>query len=156
MTFAKNNERRGRFVTPSLVQRVNFAYHGRVSNLTRPSRFLAALVTLFCLLFTQLAVAAYACPGVGAMTVAASSGSMPGCTDMDMPQPGLCAAHCEAGHQSLDTPGAPHVQPFVAGALALVLSGDSVQTAPAAAPHTDSLTRTTAPPLIIRNCCFRI
>jgi hypothetical protein len=126
--------------------------------LTRPSRFLAALVTLFCLLFTQLAVAAYACPGAGAMTVAASSGSMPDCTDpdMEMPQPVLCAAHCEAGHQSLDTPGAPHVQPFVAAALAVVLSGDSRRYALAAAPHTDSLTRSTAPPLTIRNCCFRI
>lgn len=124
--------------------------------LTRPSRFLAALVTLFCLLFTQLAVAAYACPGAGAMTAAASSGSMPDCTDMEMPQLMLCAAHCEAGHQSLDTPGTPHVQPFVAAALAVVLSGDSRQYALAAAPPTDRLTRSTAPPLTIRNCCFRI
>lgn len=127
--------------------------------LSRPSRFLAALVTLFCLLFTQLAVAAYACPGAGAMTAAASGASMPDCTDMEMPQSPqsmLCAAHCEAGHQSLDTPGAPHVQPFVAGALAVVLSGDSGRYAPVTAPQADSLTRSTAPPLTIRNCCFRI
>jgi hypothetical protein len=124
--------------------------------LTRPSRFLAALVTLFCLLFTQLAVAAYACPGWGTMTVVADSGAMAGCEEMELAQSGLCVAHCEAGHQSFDTPGAPLVQPFVAAALSVVLATDTGQFRPPALPDPDQLTRTTAPPLAIRNCCFRI
>ena len=125
--------------------------------LSRPSRFIAALVTIFSLLFTQLAVAAYACPASNAAPAAMSAmGDMPGCQGMDMNQQGLCAAHCDPGHQSLDTPGAPHVQPFVAAALAVVLVSAFAQQPAAARPDAYRLTRTTAPPLAIRNCCFRI
>ena len=128
--------------------------------LSRPSRFAAALVTLFCLLFTQLAVAAYACPAQKsapmAMSAVANNGSMPGCQGMDMNQQGLCAAHCAPGHQTLDTPGTPHVQPFVAAELAVVLVGAATQQPVTAHPDPYRLTRTTAPPLAIRNCCFRI
>jgi hypothetical protein len=123
--------------------------------LSRPSRFIAALLTIFSLLFTQLAVAAYACPASNAAAMSAM-GDMAGCQAMDMDQQGLCAAHCDPGHQSLDTPGAPHVQPFVAAALAVVLISAHAQQPAAALPDAYRLTRTTAPPLSIRNCCFRI
>ena len=135
-------------------------YHLPIMKLSRPSRFLAALVTLFSLLFTQLAVASYACPARDAavmiMAKAAVHADMPGCRDMDQQQPGMCAAHCDAGHQSLDTPGAPHLQAFVAAELTVVLREGAAQFAIPCRPTETRLTRTTAPPLMIRNCCFRI
>ncbi|CAN7597179.1 hypothetical protein LJR289_004333 [Pseudoduganella sp. LjRoot289] len=126
---------------------------------SRTTRLVAALITMFSLLFAQLAVAAYACPDLtmSSMSAKAAQDAMPGCADMDMAQPGLCQAHCASGHQSLDTPPAPHVPAFVSGGLvAVVAVADRVfSTAP---PPLSSplLTRTTAPPLAIRHCCFRI
>ena len=125
--------------------------------LSRPSRVFAALVTLFCLLFTQLAVAAYACPSLKATTaVAMADADMPGCQSMKMERTGLCQAHCVVGQQSLDTPGAPCIAPFVAAELALVLVDTAVNTSTPLRRDVDLLARSTAPPLTIRNCCFRI
>ena len=125
--------------------------------LSRPSRFFAALVTLFCLLFAQLAVAAYACPSLKTMPVAAMSGAdMPGCQSMKMDRNGLCQAHCEVGQQSLDIPGTPCIAPFVAAELALVLVDATVATSTPLLLDGDLLARSTAPPLSIQNCCFRI
>jgi len=125
--------------------------------LTRTSRFIAALITLFSLLFTQLAVASYSCPQQSTVNHASVMQDMPGCTGMDAQQPSLCAAHCDAGHQSLDAAAAPQVLPFIACQLALVLppivSAVSGLAAPAASLP---LTRSTAPPLAIQHCCFRI
>lgn len=127
--------------------------------LSRSSRCLAAAIALFCLLFSQLAVASYACPNLLGDTVQQVSATpMPGCTGMmDMGQPSLCQAHCDTGHQSLDTPDAPQVAPFLARELALVLP-DIAAVEPAAPLHPDAtlLARSTAPPLAIRHCCFRI
>jgi hypothetical protein len=130
-------------------------------NLSRPSRFVAALITLFSLLFTQLAVASYACPewkGSPA-SVSADTGhaNMGGCSEMDEKQPGMCKAHCDSSRQTLDTPGTPHVPPFVAGELACVLPDPGLS---AAVHHRRAIARsplrTTSPPIAIRNCCFRI
>jgi len=127
--------------------------------LPRIRRILAALMTIFSLLFTQFAVAAYACPDLAmtAMVVKAAQDAMPGCADMDMAQPGLCQAHCDSGHQTLDTPTNPPVAAFVPGCLVAVLPALDVQArlAPVQA-NPVLLTRTTAPPLAIRHCCFRI
>lgn len=131
--------------------------------LSRRSRFIAAFIALFSMLFMQLAVAGYACPEfkVGlvnkSVAMSADAGSMPGCEGMDQEQPSLCHAHAQAGKQSLDKPELPHVPSFVAAALTLVFDDiepayDSI----AAQPNSVLLTRATAPPLAIRNCCFRI
>lgn len=79
-------------------------------------------------LFTQLAMAAYACPQLApvpadaAATMAAMSGcdgSMP--TRMDPEQPQLCKAHCEAGNTSVNSQAAaPDVPPAMAVGAALV------------------------------------
>lgn len=125
---------------------------------SRPSRFLAALLTIFSLLFAQLAVAAYACPNSTTAPIAASASQsdMPGCTGMDHDQPGLCKVHCDKNHQTIDTPAAPHVSPFVASTLVYILS-DSGPTSPIFAHNGASLLQhTTSPPIAIRNCCFRI
>lgn len=127
--------------------------------LPRTVRLVAAIITMFSLLFAQLAVAAYECPDltVSSMSAKAAQDAMPGCTDMDMAQPGLCQAHCVNGHQSLDTPATPHIPAFVSCGLVAILA-EANDVLPAAPPLASStlLTRTTSPPLAIRHCCFRI
>ncbi|NMM26487.1 MAG: hypothetical protein HHJ12_04130 [Glaciimonas sp.] len=131
--------------------------------LSRPSRFVAACIALLSMLFMQLAVAGYACPGLNidlvskSVAMSTDAGSMPGCLGMDAEQPSLCHAQAQVGKQSLDKPELPPVQTFIAAALTLVF--DDIE--PAFSPivvQSDSflLTRITAPPLSIRNCCFRI
>ena len=124
----------------------------------RIQRIFAALITALSLLFTQLAVAAYACPDLVVETMAAKvmRDAMPGCTGMDMAKPGLCQAHCAGGHQSLDAPVTPYIGAFIATGLVAVLPirivFDSELPARVSSTH---LARSTAPPLAIRHCCFR-
>ncbi|HEU4776212.1 MAG TPA: hypothetical protein VFS95_05260 [Telluria sp.] len=126
----------------------------------RLSRLLVAGITLFSLLFTQLAVAAYACPALSTATPASLvfDRDMPDCQGMQPEQkaPGLCAAHCEKTPQSADTPSVPAVAPFIQGALTVVLAQDDSVLAWTPPPAGFQLLRTGAPPLSIRNCCFRI
>lgn len=134
--------------------------------MTRPLRFLTALIALLGMLFAQLAVAGYACPAHQAgiatesVMVLASVGNqaMPGCEQMDSDQPSLCHAHAQGASQSLDKPELPNLLPFSAAALTLVVlhitvPDVSVGNLPRSSPL---LARVTAPPLSIRNCCFRI
>jgi hypothetical protein len=133
--------------------------------LTRPSRVVAALIALFSVLFMQFAVAAYACPGHQAgemnepvaMSIDSDIQTMATCQGMDLEQPSLCHAHDQAGNQSLNKPELPQVQSFVAAGLALTLISIDVTYRPLAKQSEDlRLTRSTAPPLPIQNCCFRI
>ncbi len=131
--------------------------------LSHPSRVAAAFIALISMLFMQFAVASYVCPGLelAKATVFASANmldqEMSACHDMDMEQPSLCHAHGDIGKQSLDKPELPHVQPFIAVRLTRLLSPVDNAYSPTAAPPTIAqLTRATAPPLAIRNCCFRI
>jgi hypothetical protein len=120
--------------------------------LSRRSRLVTAFVTLCCLLFTQLAVAAYACPALDAAPAAMATP----CSNLDMQQPGLCKAHCEAGQQTVDAYSPVHISPFVAAALAVVVP-ELPEAAPLATGHdSNCLSHSTAPPLSIRNCCFRL
>lgn len=128
----------------------------------RRTRLTTALFALISLLFMQLSVASYACPGAEAKVAAISAmaeASMP-CAqsmtvNMDEDQPNLCKAHCQAGQQvadkyELSAPVALTALPpdFLMPVVAPVLQG-----APMQAPH---LMRTTAPPVAIRHCCFRL
>jgi len=120
---------------------------------------------LFSLLFMQLAVASYACPGL-AIAQTESMAEMPsdmgqpsmsGCIGKDAVQPNLCHAHDQVGKQSLDKPGTLVVQPFVSSSLVITLIALNDLDYPADHhPQSPLLTRSTAPPLSIRNCCFRI
>lgn len=79
------------------------------------------------------------------------------CDTPDPVQPALCHAHGQVGKQSLDKPEPPPVQPFNAVGLVISLPFADMVAADAGAPvHIPSLARLTAPPLAIRNCCFRI
>ncbi len=127
--------------------------------LPRTQRAFAALFTVLSLLFTQLAVAAYACPDLAAEAMAAKvmQEAMPGCTDMGIGKPGLCHAHCASGHQSLDAPAAPHVGAFIPSGLVTVLPVCAVfNSVLPTRVNATLLARSTAPPLAIRHCCFRI
>lgn len=136
----------------------------------RHSRFVAAFVALLSMLFMQLAVASYACPGLNMsmgghaneMTaeVSASSSVMTNCHGMDRAQPQLCHIHAqgEQNKQSLDkSQSSSDVQPFVAVGLAFSLYAADVSTHRLSMqPEALPLTRSTSPPITIRNCCFRI
>jgi hypothetical protein len=134
--------------------------------LSRQSRYVAALIALLGVLFTQLSVAAYGCPkteiahamaSIAAPVAAAEHHDMPGCSGMNGEKLPLCQDHCQGGNQSLDRPALPHVSPFIAAMLAQSVSHSDLAR-PATTPPVAglSLTRTTAPPLSIQNCCLQV
>ena len=128
-------------------------------------RLLIVLVALVSLLFMQLAVAGYVCPAgmpgmkaevtdVSAHAGMPCAGSMSE-TSKDDVQPALCHAHCHSDQQSADTyqlpdlPVMPAIAPVFGKQDGLHISRGVPRQAPL-------LQRTTAPPLSVRNCCFRI
>jgi len=125
-------------------------------------RLITVSFALFSLLFMQVAVARYVCPGnatsdaQGGMVMA---GGMP-CAEsmsmvMDSAQPALCHAHCHTDKLSLDkyelpAPIAISAMPANFRLMVVVpeFSGAALQ-----ASH---LMHATDPPVAIQNCCFRI
>ena len=134
--------------------------------LSRSSRFAAALIALISVLFTQLAVAAYACPsmqveqamGMVSMTsIESGHHMMPDCEEIDIEQPALCHAHAQVGNQSLDKPDLPNVPPSVAILLVPEVSDMHIAYRPLATfADAASIRPAWAPPLSIQHCCFRI
>lgn len=129
----------------------------------RRNRLLTAFFALVSLLFMQLAVAGYVCPGgadskvaeISAMAEAGLPCAQSMTPTMDDVQPNLCQAHCQAGQQTADkyelpAPVAAAALPadFTLPAVVPVFSGAPLQT-----PH---LMRTTAPSVAIQNCCLRL
>lgn len=119
--------------------------------MTRFRRKFGALLALVVLLFTQLAIAAYACPSAGDAEVFVDAP----CHGMDRNQANLCKQHCEQGSQSFDRT-APAVvdvpvSPLIAIAVLVphrILHGFAFQT--------DLLAYEPGPPLLIRHCSFQI
>jgi hypothetical protein len=131
--------------------------------ISRPSRFILAAITLFSILFMQLAVASYACPSLSTsqgeqlMSSAMADGDMVACQDMDPVQPSLCHAYGQSGDQSLDKPAVPPLQPFLAVGVGLLVTPREIANPVSfGLPNSTFLTHATAPPVAIRNCCFRI
>ena len=128
----------------------------------RHTRLITVLFALVSLLFMQLAVAGYVCPGtvsnaaeVSAMKEAGMPCAEAMALNMDDAKPSLCHAHCHVGQQSADkyqTPWPPAIDTRPAD-LTLQVALPLFALAPLQPPH---LQRTTAPPLTIRNCCFRL
>ena len=129
----------------------------------RRTRCMTALLALVSLLFMQLALASYVCPGELAQLTplaGAQQSGMPCAEPMstvaDNEQPNLCKAHCEDADRSsaivkvptMDAPDAL-VAYFLADPSRPILSGGLPLQMPL-------LQRSTAPPLNIRHCCFRI
>jgi hypothetical protein len=127
---------------------------------SRRTRFLAAVVALFGLLFMQLAVAAYACPKLvqpHAVMLDALGQPMANCPEVDKQSPSLCQAHSQKAPQSLDKADPPSIQPFIAlGLVASIVAPEL--TAESGLDNAASFlrARSTAPPIAIRNCCFRL
>ena len=130
--------------------------------LSRRLRSLAAFLALVGVLFSQLALATYACPGPQAMALAAitleANQIAPCCGDgVPVPQPALCAAHCQQADQFLDKSAAPALPAITWAAIlpGLLAPVDP----PAAAPSGEQrslLARATAPSLALRHCCLRV
>ena len=128
----------------------------------RRHRLATVLVALCSLLFMQLAVAGYSCPGFESRVrevAAMAQAGMPCAQDMAMAlddeQPNLCKAHCEPVQAGTDHPAiqlpalAADNGPFQPLPMAGALTRRG-------APQASLLARATAPPLAIRNCCFRL
>jgi hypothetical protein len=123
---------------------------------------MTALVALFGLLFMQLAVAAYACPKLAPVQQQSamldqSGQPMQDCPELDKQNPTLCQADSHHSPQSTDTSNPASVQPLAAAGLIVhVITPDELVpagfTIPAAFLHAPG----TAPPIAIRNCCFRL
>lgn len=125
----------------------------------RRHRLIAMLFALFSLLSMQLAVAGYACPVETKVSQAAAmvAAGMPcaGDTVMDTEQPGLCHAHCQSAQQSVEKVQAPTPMGAVATGSTYTLE-PSRPSAPRPLAQPPSLLRSSAPPITVRNCCFRI
>lgn len=130
--------------------------------LSRRSRVFAAVLALVSVLFTQLAVASYLCPSMqiarAIEAAAVDHQDVSGCEDMDTAkQPVPCHDLGQTRNQSLDKAELPNVPPFAATLLVQTVSPADHPTQSALPLPSDLyLTRATAPPLSIRNCCFRI
>lgn len=115
-------------------------------------RRLAAVFAVFAMLFSQLALAAYACP-LERMAVIAVVADAECCTESASASANLCHEHCKDSASAL-----PDAQPPVPD----FVPGFSVPLPPAQddAPHCEysqvALFHSISPPLSILNCCFRI
>jgi len=115
-------------------------------------------------LFTQLAVAAYACPAVEgpAAVIAAASAdamraAMPGCEMNDSTgSPNLCLQHCQAGDQSVQTLPQVAVPAFAAVSLVVVFEPALSEADRGNAPLSASPAHAASPPPLIRFGVLRI
>jgi hypothetical protein len=130
--------------------------------LKRAMRKWIALLGVSAILFAQIAVAAYACPAFASSQVNEQASAMDmsnsdaPCAEMDVKQANLCIEHCQYGQQSLDHPVAPAVFAVADLPYFLVRPADPAVLGSTQEYAPSLLTRTTAPPLSVRNCCFRI
>jgi hypothetical protein len=126
----------------------------------RRQRLATVLFALFSLLFMQLAVAGYACPVENKVSevAAMAEAGMPCAGEMatvDIDQPGLCHAHCQSAQQTVDKVQSP--APVGAVATGVTYTIEPVRVSPPISPaQAPLLLRSTAPPIAVRNCCFRI
>jgi hypothetical protein len=133
----------------------------------RRIRFVAAIVALFSLLFMQLAVAAYVCPkqtasphrvhvADRAASTAASGADC--CLQMDKDNPSLCHAHDHASKpQPLEQAAVAAIAAFVPTGWVLTLADGREPLAGGLDADAASLiANSSAPPIAIRHCCFRL
>lgn len=121
-------------------------------------RSAAAFLAILGLLFAQLAVSAYACPGPEALPLAAPMQDMPGC-DMapaERSQSPLCQAHCLQGDTSLQNSStAPVTIAGPCAAPALVPAPFPLAAAGLRPDRQGSLLeRPTGPPIAVLHCRF--
>ncbi len=130
----------------------------------RQKRFAIVLFALMNLLFMQLAMAGYACPGSVSkadadQTAAMAAAGMP-CAEtmtisMDGDQPSLCAAHCKADQQTADKYQAPSLA-SVDGPTRDYLPPRLILASLDPPFQAPLLARTTVKSVAVRHCCFRL
>ena len=123
-----------------------------MNNVTRK---LASLLGIVAVVFAQLAVSAYACPMQFIGDDDAVVAFEPRSSGRDAESPALCKKHCENGQQIVNDAPQPLVAVTFAPALNVTPATNRAVhlSATAVSP---SLLRVTAPPLAVRNCCYRI
>ena len=125
---------------------------------------LFAWIALLGIVFSQLALSAYACPLIaapGGQQAAEMSDDMAGmpCAEMGMKKEvgpsALCVQHCDQGHQSVSSVQAPDFQPALV--LFLVIpSIASFEPSYAVDLRTEPLVRTASTPPYLRTGRLRI
>jgi hypothetical protein len=130
---------------------------------TRPVKRLIAKACMALLLFMQIAVAAYACPGLlgtggdapGAMPATIPQTEMAACAEIDATNANLCVQYWQTGNQSVEIAPQIHLPPTAVLRLAVM---EPVQPASAVGVTILPLLleRTTAPPPSIRFGILRI
>jgi hypothetical protein len=125
----------------------------------RRRRVFTVLLSLCALLFAQLALAGYSCPGAQkAVEVARMAEAGMPCAQsmsmaMDEEQTSLCHAHCQGSQQAADTSQPPPLASFQQLGAVLTVAAPAP---PTKAPFTGPLRPNVNPPLAIAHCCFRI
>lgn len=130
----------------------------------RTQRFAGALLALISILFTQIAVAGYVCPRDQIQQVAATiqaaeamTAAMLDCEGMDHEQRPLCEAQVKGNSLSLERTEVSSVSTPPIVLLALTTVAYDLTPPPFRVREIPpTLGHATAPPLVIRNCCFRI
>lgn len=131
-----------------------------LSQVRKPAAWLAAAA----MLFAQLAVAAHACAASSGAPAAAVLAAAHGgehdaspCHEMESPPDGVCLQHCADSPQSFDHHPVSPVFPLAGPAYHLDRSNRPAVFLQSEEHHSHALlARVTAPPLAVRNCCFRI
>jgi hypothetical protein len=121
--------------------------------LRRITRRFTASITIVALLFTQAAVAGYACPSFLPMTGMESVTDARCANGSDAERPGLCKAHSETKSQIGDNYAPPQPPPPVAILAFLPLPLDAAAATASNRSDTYHLTRLAAdssPPLFLR------
>ena len=119
-----------------------------------------AWIALVVMLFTQFAVAAYACPALdpasAAMAMDTCAGMAAKAGQADSDNPNLCLHHCQQGSQHSDHAEVPPILPIL-GLISIVDWSDQSLLLPAAiSVQAHELARSSSPPKSILHCCFRI
>ncbi|MGZ3182063.1 MAG: hypothetical protein ACXU8N_06440 [Telluria sp.] len=124
--------------------------------LRRGPRWWVACLTLFAVLYAQLALAAYACPAGEAALQACAQGAA-ACAGMDTERPALCHAHTHKDPASAERAPAAMPLPMLLALVQVILPAPLLQGAvapPAAAGLAPSAPGD--PPLSIRFCSFQL
>ena len=131
-------------------------------------RSLYAWVALLGIVFSQLAVSAYACPGLNALNPSKNTAKVMaenkrvgmtcaemGMADADMEQPALCLQHCDQGSQTV---GSAQPLDFNPALVLFLIVPTLAQTAAASEPFLQAqpLARSTYPPPLWRTGRLRI
>ena len=145
-------------------------------SLSRALRQSVSRLLIGVVLFAQLAVASYACPGLKVMgsvgnggaatemqgvvadTAAETAAMPPGCDQVDPNAANLCAEHCHQGQQSADTANVPTVSLGIPTFLySLPLEPQRSLGSGRSFPAPDAcLDAAPEPPHAILHCVFRI